>query len=64
MEEVNRALLANVTQGFYTYGYEDCVEGATADNWHGTVELHFTGGDIQVKVLKSWRSSFTMEEFN
>jgi len=63
MGEVNESLLANVTQGFYTYGYEDSVSGSSATNMHGTVELKFTSGGIKVNVLKSWKNGFTMETF-
>ena len=63
MEEVNEALLANVKQGFYTYGYEDSVTSSSASNWHGTVELHFKSSTIETRVLKSWRNGFTMDLF-
>ena len=63
METVNAELLKNVRLGYYTFGYEDSVSGASASNPHGTVELTFTSNGIEVNVLKSWKNGFTMEKF-
>ena len=63
MEAVNNSLLANVTQGFYTYGYEDSVTNSSASNPHGTVELYFTSTGVNTQVRKSWKNGFTMELF-
>jgi hypothetical protein len=63
MEEVNEELLKNVKYGYYTYGYEDSVAGATADKRHGTVELRYPSEEGQITVRASWLDGFTMDLF-
>lgn len=63
MEEVNEKLCANVTVGFYTYGYEDSITNSSASNQHGTVQLYFEQDGIKVDTLQSWKNGFGMETF-
>lgn len=59
----NATLFSNAANNFYTYGYEDCVDGASATSHHGTVKLTFNSSSISTTVYKSWRGSFNMNVF-
>lgn len=59
----NATLFSNAANNFYTYGYEDCVDGASATSHHGTVKLTFNSSAISTTIYKSWRGGFNMNLF-